>query len=95
MKFMFKDYASKSLINKLLLFCAMPALKSVFKQFNYEEYGGVPLLGVNGVAIIGHGKSSPKAIKNMILKAVETIEKQVNEKIAFALNPPTLNKEIV
>ena len=71
---------------------AMPALKSTFKQFNYEEYGGVPLLGVNGVSIIGHGKSSPKAIKNMILKAMETIQKQVNSKIEIALNPSALNR---
>ncbi len=87
LKKMFKNYANKSLANKLLMACAMPALKSVFKQFNYEEYGGVPLIGVNGVSIIGHGKSSPKAIKNMILKAVETVQKQVNGKIEIALNP--------
>ena len=87
LKKMFKNYANENLANKILMACAMPALKSVFKQFNYEEYGGVPLLGVNGVSIIGHGKSSPKAIKNMILKAVETVQKQVNSKIENALNP--------
>ena len=45
----------------------------VLKDFDYQEYGGVPLLGVNGVTIIGHGKSSPIAIKNMILKAEEMV----------------------
>lgn len=81
----FKKFADESLYNKILMAFAMPALKSIFKQFNYEEYGGVPLLGVNGVSIIGHGKSSPKAIKNMILKAVETVQKQVNTEIGKAL----------
>lgn len=95
LKSSFKSYAEKSFLNKLLLLFAKPALSAVFKQFNYEEYGGVPLLGVNGVAIIGHGKSSPKAIKNMILKAVETVQKQVNSKIENALNPPSIKKEIV
>jgi glycerol-3-phosphate acyltransferase PlsX len=93
LKVKFKEYASKNLLNKLLMLMAMPALKSTFKQFNYEEYGGVPLLGVNGVSIIGHGKSSPKAIKNMILKAMETIQKQVNSKIEIALNPSALKND--
>ena len=53
----------------------------VLKDFDYQEYGGVPLLGVNGVSIIGHGKSSPIAIKNMIFKAEEMVRKGVNEKI--------------
>ena len=52
---------------------------------DYEEYGGVPILGINGVSIIGHGKSTPKAIKNMILKAEEMVRKQINVKIQAAL----------
>ncbi|MCA6073837.1 phosphate acyltransferase PlsX [Fulvivirga sedimenti] len=38
-----------------------------FDRFNYEEIGGSPILGVNGNVVIGHGKSSPKAIENMIM----------------------------
>ncbi|MGH2575268.1 MAG: hypothetical protein ACRDFC_06165, partial [Ignavibacteria bacterium] len=45
------------------------------------EYGGVPLLGVDGVSIIGHGRSSPKAIKNMILKAEQIVKLKINETI--------------
>lgn len=82
----FKDYANNNIKNKILVGVAMPALKSVFASFNYEDYGGVPLLGVNGVTIIGHGKSTPKAIKNMIIRAVESVQKQVNIKIEKALN---------
>lgn len=45
---------------------AQPAFAKVRKTFDYEEYGGVPLLGVNGVSIISHGRSGPKAIKSAI-----------------------------
>lgn len=85
----FKQYADSSVKNKLLAGAAMPALKSVFASFNYENYGGVPIIGVNGVSIVGHGKSSPIAIKNMIFKAVETVEKQINAKIEIALSEIT------
>ncbi len=48
---------------------------------NYEEYGGSPLLGVNGICIIAHGASTPLAIKNALRVAAESIEQQVNPHI--------------
>ena len=48
------------------------------KDFNYEEYGGAPLLGSNGAAVICHGASSPKAIKNAIDKAYLMVERNIN-----------------
>lgn len=54
--------------------------------FNYESIGGIPFLGVNGVSLVGHGGSSPEAIKNMIFKAVQTVESDVNGKIVASLN---------
>ena len=45
---------------------------------DHSETGGAPLLGVNGVCIIAHGGSSPKAIKNAILRAKELVEKKMN-----------------
>jgi glycerol-3-phosphate acyltransferase PlsX len=80
-----KDFASRSLFNKISVALMVPTLRRVLKEFDYQEYGGVPLLGVNGVVIIGHGKSSPLAIKNMILRAVEVIDKNVNRRIEEAL----------
>lgn len=74
-------YAGKSAVRRAMLGLVRGALRSVFKEMDYEEYGGVPVLGVNGVSIIGHGKSTPKAIKNMILKAVEVAEANVNQHI--------------
>jgi glycerol-3-phosphate acyltransferase PlsX len=53
-----------------------------FERFNFENYGGTPVLGVNGTVIIGHGVSNDKAIKTMILKTKHVIEAQVSEKIS-------------
>ena len=52
-----------------------------FDRFNYENYGGTPILGVNGAVIIGHGISNDKAIKNMLLHTTEVIEAKLSEKI--------------
>lgn len=49
--------------------------------FNYESYGGTPVLGTEGIAIVGHGISSAEAFKNMLLKAVEMAEKKLVENI--------------
>ena len=61
------------------------ALKAALKDMDYEEHGGVPVLGVNGVTIIGHGKSTPKAIKNMILKAADVAKAGINQHIEQTL----------
>ena len=52
-----------------------------FDRFNYEQYGGSPILGVNAPVLIGHGISSPEAIKNMILLSRTMIETQFIDKI--------------
>ena len=57
------------------------AFKEMKSSFDYQEYGGVPLLGVNGISIISHGRSTAKAIKNAIRVAVNMSEKQVNQHI--------------
>ncbi len=55
-----------------------------FDQFNYENYGGTPILGINAAAIIGHGISGPGAIKNMILHTFNVVESKLTEKIIQA-----------
>src|ERR1700726_981859 len=62
-------------------YLARDAFRTIKKRTNYEEYGGMPLLGVNGICIIAHGASSPLAIKNALRVAAETIEQQVNPHI--------------
>ena len=85
MKTKLKQYAGKNLWRTLLIGLARGALRASLREMDYEEFGGVPVLGVNGVSIIGHGGSSPKAIKNMILKAAEVSASQLNKHIEEAM----------
>ncbi len=62
------------------------ALKDVHKRIDYAEYGGAPLLGVNGVCIICHGKSNPKAIRNAIRVAGDFVQKDINHEIRKELD---------
>ncbi len=55
-----------------------------FDRFNYEQYGGSPVLGVNAPVVIGHGISSPLAVKNMVLQSREMITTGLVEKIRTA-----------
>ncbi len=82
LKTKFKDYADRGIINKLKVGMAYGTLKDILKDFDYQEYGGVPLLGVNGVSIIGHGRSSPRAIMNMAIKAEQMVRAGINDIIA-------------
>ncbi len=59
-----------------------PVLRDLKKRMDYTEQGGAPLLGVDGVCIIGHGGSNTKAIKNMIRAGASYAEKNVNQEIA-------------
>ena len=56
-----------------------------FNRFNFEIYGGVPVLGVNKPVIIGHGISHAIAFKNMILMAEKMLEKDLTGKIRKSL----------
>jgi len=68
-------------VRKLGAKLAEGAFKSIRKKTNYEEYGGMPLLGVNGICIIAHGASSALAIKNAIRAATESITHEINPQI--------------
>lgn len=79
---MMKQHIRRSLPAK---FGALLMKKKVFtnlkKQVDYEEYGGAPLLGVDGCAIVSHGSSSAKAIKNAIFQAISYTKSDVNATI--------------
>ncbi|HUN66104.1 MAG TPA: phosphate acyltransferase PlsX [Bacteroidota bacterium] len=81
----FRAYAARDLVRKIRVGLMYGTLKNILKDFDYQEHGGVPLLGVNGISIIGHGKSTPKAVKNMILKADEMARKNINQRIKESL----------
>ncbi len=62
------------------------ALKGVKDKFDFQEYGGAPLLGVNGTVIIGHGGSNELAFENMVTHASEMVRERVSESISSALS---------
>jgi phosphate acyltransferase len=62
------------------------AFRSIKRKTNTDEYGGMPLLGVNGICIKSHGNATPKAIKNAIRVAREAVLHQVNAKITAEMS---------
>ena len=63
-------------------------LKGALKQLDHAEHGGAPLLGVRGVSIISHGKSSPRALKNAVKVAARAVESDLTGQIGRRLEQP-------
>ena len=80
-----KDEVQRSVISKVGALTMLPALQRFKKQVDHAEYGGAPLLGLNGVCIICHGSSRAKAIFNAIRVASEQVTLRVNEHILETL----------
>ncbi len=78
---MLKTEIKKSWGASLASFFIRPAFRAFRKRVDYAEYGGAPLLGINGVGIICHGASSAVAIRNAIKEAAKMAECQVNAAI--------------
>ena len=83
---MLKFEIAKITTGKLGYLMIKPALRNFKKRTDYSEYGGAPLLGINGTCIISHGRSSAKAIKHAIKVASEMAQKKVHEDIARTLS---------
>lgn len=86
LKHLLTETAEKSFLDKILIGLSKNALKKSLQSLDYQEYGGVPLLGVNGISIIGHGSSSVRAIKNMVLRANEMHKKNLVSKMIKAIS---------
>ncbi|NQY74011.1 MAG: phosphate acyltransferase PlsX [Candidatus Margulisbacteria bacterium] len=82
----FKNDCQQSWISKLGAMLLIPALKRFKKKFDYEETGGAPLLGVDGVCVVAHGRSQAKAIKNAIFRAYQESESNVIATIQEAVS---------
>ncbi len=82
---MLKEEISRSFITKLGYLFARPAFENFKKKVDYTEYGGAPLLGIDGVGMICHGGSNAKAIKNAIRFAHEYAKQGVNKRVADKL----------
>ncbi len=69
-----RDEIKKSFLAKMGAMLLLPAFKALKKMVDYDEFGGAPLLGLNGVCIKAHGRSNPKALKNAIRVAREAVQ---------------------
>jgi glycerol-3-phosphate acyltransferase PlsX len=82
---MLKKEISISVLGTLGYLMMTTALRNFKKKTDYDEYGGAPLLGIDGSCIISHGRSTPKAIKNAIIKAADFSRKKVYETISIEI----------
>lgn len=80
-----KEEIMKSFWAKMGAVLMKPSFKRIGKKVHYEETGGAPLLGVNGTCIIGHGRSSPKAVRNAVRVAEYMVKQDLNNHIVEAL----------
>ena len=76
-----KEKITSNIVRKLGALAVKPGLKEIAQMMDYAEYGGAPLLGVNGISIICHGSSKTKAIFNAIRVARECVDVRLIEQI--------------
>lgn len=81
LKMLLMGVIKKRQLDKEQVSMVVSLLGEAFAPFDYQRVGGVPFLGVNGISLVGHGGSTPVAIKNMILNAVKMAETDINKKI--------------
>lgn len=72
-----------------------PQLDALVRDLDYAEYGGAPLLGVNGVSFISHGRSSPKALANALIAAARAVDRNMVSHIAGELLDESAQREEV
>lgn len=76
----------KNLSTRLGYLLSRSSLTEAYRRLDYAEYGGAPLIGLDGVGIIAHGGSTPLAIKNAIRAARDAVNQEMNRHIAEALS---------
>ena len=83
---MIKSEFKSDFLGMIIGMLAKPFMKRIYEKINYEEFGGMLLLGVKGITVISHGRSRAYAIKNAVRVAKEAVEKDINGKIAEYLD---------
>ncbi|HEY2989731.1 MAG TPA: phosphate acyltransferase PlsX [Candidatus Binatia bacterium] len=78
----------ESMVTRIGYLLSRNSLRRAYARLDYTEYGGAPLLGLNGVAIVAHGGSGPKEIKNAIRVASQAVSHDVNRHILEVLTEP-------
>lgn len=86
---MLKTELKKSIWSRLGTLIALPAFKRFGRKIDYAEYGGAPILGLNGIAIVCHGKSNARAITTALQQAAIFVEKKANDQLVQALHANT------
>ncbi len=89
-----REEIRKSLWYKIGFLLAKPAFRVLKTKTDYSEFGGAPLLGVNGACIISHGRSNANAIKNAIIKALKFSKEKVNDKIERTIKNCVVLKQL-
>lgn len=79
---MIKQEFCSNIISMAIGLLAKPFMKRIYKRINYEEFGGALLLGVKGITVISHGRSTSYAIRNAVRVAKDAVESGVNKKIS-------------
>jgi len=80
-----KGAFQKNLSTRLGYVLTRKSLRDAYRRLDYAEYGGAPLIGLDGVAIVAHGGSTPRAIKNAIRAARDAVQQDVNRHITEVL----------
>ena len=88
-----KEAFQKNFSGRLGYLLSRHSLREAYRRLDYAEYGGAPLLGLAGVGIVAHGGSSPRAIKNAIRVASETVQQDVNRHISQVLGDLATSEE--
>ena len=83
---MIKTEFKSDFVGSIIGLMAKPFLRRILKRINWEVYGGMLLLGVNGISVIAHGRSSAYAMKNAVGAAVRVLNKDINSKISESIN---------
>ena len=78
---MVKKGMMSTLRSKIGALLVKPALKTTLKKFDTSQYGGAPLLGLNGLVVKTHGSSKAVEVKNSILQCVQFTKQEINQKI--------------
>lgn len=86
---MLKTELKKSVWSRLGTLIALPAFKRFGKKIDYAEYGGAPILGLNGIAMVCHGKSNARAITTALQQAALFVRKKANDQLVAGLHANT------
>jgi glycerol-3-phosphate acyltransferase PlsX len=83
--YMARKEIMKNLFSKIGFALMKRNIKKIYQKIDYSEYGGAHLLGLNGVCIVGHGRSNPQAVKNAVRLAKNFVNQRVQEKIQLEM----------